>query len=264
VYYHASSDADAARSFPLGGRVAAGLDARADFVFVSPGYIAATPVAGGQAAFGVAGVFGALNVDTTATLQGPRGNVFSTGLSDERQGFGDLYPTASLRWSSGHHNGMVYTMGGVPVGAYDADRLANLGTNHWSLDGGGGYTYLDPANGREFSAVLGFTYNWENPDTDYQNGVDAHLDWAASQFLSESTHVGVVGYLYQQVTGDSGAGAVLGDFKSQVAGIGPQVGHFFAFGGKKAYFNLKGIYEFDAENRPSGWNTWVTVSIPLQ
>jgi hypothetical protein len=35
--------------------------------------------------------------------------------------------------------------------------------------------HLDLKKGREFSAVLGFTHNWENKDTDYQNGTDAHV-----------------------------------------------------------------------------------------
>ena len=126
-----------------------------------------------------------------------------------------------------------------------------------------GYTYLDPKKGHEFSAVLGFTHNWENNDTDYKNGTSAHLDWAASQFFSEQFHAGLVGYFYKQVSGDSGAGAVLGDFKSRVYAVGPQVGYFFPVGKQKWYVNLKGYYEFDAKNRPEGWNAWVTLAIPL-
>ena len=83
----------------------------------------------------------------------------------------DLYPQATLRWNNGVHNFIAYTMAGIPVGAYEADRLANVGTNHWAVDAGGGYTYLNQKTGLEFSAVLGFTYNFENPDTDYQNGI---------------------------------------------------------------------------------------------
>ena len=104
---------------------------------------------------------------------------------------------------------------------------------------------------------------FENPDTNYQSGVSSHLDWAASQFLSEQIHAGLVGYFYQQLTGDSGAGAVLRDFKSRVYAAGPQVGYFFPVGARKWYFNAKGYYEFDASNRPEGWNTWVTLAIPL-
>ena len=37
--------------------------------------------------------------------------------------------------------------------------------------------------GYEFSAVAGMTYNLRNTTTDYQNGIDAHIDWGASRFL---------------------------------------------------------------------------------
>jgi hypothetical protein len=152
---------------------------------------------------------------------------------------------------------------GIPVGSYKTGRLANIGINHWAVDIGGGYTYFNPETGREFSATAGFTYNFENEDTNYQNGIDAHLDWGASQFMSEQLHVGLAGYFYYQLTGDSGSGALLGDFKSRVNGIGPQVGYIFNIGDKQAYLNLKGYWEFNAKNRPEGWNTWLTLSVPL-
>ena len=38
------------------------------------------------------------------------------------------------------------------------------------------------------------------------------------------------------------------------AGIGPQFGYFFPAGRMQGYVNLKGYYEFAAENRPEGWN----------
>ena len=107
----------------------------------------------------------------------------------------------------------------------------------------------------------GFTYNFENPDTDYKNGVDLHLDWAASQFLSKQVAIGLVGYAYQQVSGDSGAGARLGDFKSRVFGIGPQLSYIIPLGEPQGYLNLKGYKEFDAENRAEGWNVWLTFAI---
>ena len=161
-----------------------------------------------------------MKVGVDGTLTGPGGGVVSGRESDSLTSVGDLYPTASLKWNDGNHNWMAYTMAGVPVGCYSAGRLANLGTNHWSLDAGGGYTYLDPKKGHEFSAVLGFTHSWKNDDTNYKNGTSGHLDWAASQFFSEQLHVGIVGYFYKQLSGDSGSGAVLGDFKSKVSGIG--------------------------------------------
>jgi hypothetical protein len=82
------------------------------------------------------------------------------------------------------------------------------------VDSGFGYTYLNPQTGHELSAVAGFSYSGMNDALQYHNGIDFHLDWAISQFVSKSVHVGLTGYVYQQVTGDSGAGAKLGDSRA--------------------------------------------------
>jgi len=263
IYYHADADANRSKLFTIGGQVAAGVKAQTDLLMAAPTYVFSSPVAGAQASVGVTAFLGRADVSTDATLSGPGGGTLSRNQNDTRTGVGDLYPAASLKWNSGAHNFLAYTMAGVPVGAYDQGRLANLGTNHWSLDVGGGYTYFDPVKGHEASAVVGFTHNWRNPDTDYKNGVDGHLDWAASQFLSEQFHIGLVGYVYRQLTGDSGSGAVLGDFKSQVSAVGPQAGYFLKVGDQQWYLNLKGYREFDAKHRLEGWNMWLTLAIPL-
>jgi hypothetical protein len=182
-------------------------------------------------------------------------------IGDSLVGVGDLYPMATLRWNAGVNNFMTYVAGDIPVGAYDPNRLANIGIGHGAIDGGGGYTYFNPMTGHEFSAVAGLTYNFRNPDTQYQSGVDFHVDWAASQFLSKQLFVGVVGYYYDQLTSDSGALPILNGFKSRVGGIGPQIGYIFPVGNMQGYINLKGYGEFDAANRPSGWNTWLTFAI---
>ncbi|MCC6198323.1 MAG: transporter [Burkholderiales bacterium] len=263
AYYHTSVDAGAAKQFIAGGQLVAGMDASADLAFFIPTYTFREPVAGGQASLGMAWAAGRMRVTADATATGPGGGQVGRSRTDQVTGGSDLYPLGTLKWQDGVNNWMVYTMAGVPVGAYRKGRLANIGVNHWSIDAGGGYTYLDPKKGHELSAVAGLTYNFENEDTDYQNGIDGHVDWAASQFLNEQLHVGVVGYFFYQLTGDSGSGAVLGDFKSRVNAIGPQVGYFFAVGREKGYFNLKGFWEFDAKNRPEGWNLWLTAAIPL-
>lgn len=76
-------------------------------------------------------------------LPGRGGSTLSGFRSDEIFGFGDLYPTSSLRWEKDVHNFMVYATTGIPVGAYQPTRLATLGLGHWAVDGGVGYTYLD-------------------------------------------------------------------------------------------------------------------------
>jgi hypothetical protein len=88
-----------------------------------------------------------------------------------------------------------------------------------------------------------------------------HFDWGVSQFLSKQVMAGLVGYVYKEIGCDSGSGDRVGCFQSQVIGIGPQIGFLFPVGDMQGYLNLKAYGEFAAENRPFGWNTWITFSI---
>jgi hypothetical protein len=199
-------------------------------------------------------------VGVSAVLTGPGGNTLSGAREDSVSGFGDLYPTATLKWNKGTNNFMTYLTGDIPVGDYERRRFANLGLGHSAIDGGVGYTYFDPKSGHEFSAVAGLTYNFINPSTDYQSGVDFHLDWGASQFFSKQFFAGAVGYVYQQVTGDSGPGDRLGSFESRVIGMGPQVGFIVPSQDFQTFIGLKAYFEFENQNRPDGWNAWLTLS----
>jgi outer membrane putative beta-barrel porin/alpha-amylase len=180
-------------------------------------------------------------------------------------GFGDLYPQATPRWNRGVDNYMLYVTGDIPVGLYNSSDLANIGIGHGAIDAGGAYTYFNPQTGREFSVTTGMTYNFINPSTQYQNGIDAHLDWGASQFLTKQFQIGAVGYVYQQLTCDSGSGDKVGCFESRVLGIGPQVGFIFPmetpFGIKQAYLNIRAYAEFDHQNRAQGGDLWVSLTI---
>ena len=251
VYYHPSVTSGAGKTFLQGGRFEAGLAGRGNLVFGGPTWIFATPVLGGQASVSLLGVGGQSWASVDATLTGPRGNEISGSRSQALTSLGDLIPQGTLKWNQGVNNFMVYGMGDIPVGDYESSRLANIGLSHGAIDGGAGYTYLNPANGFEFSAVVGMTYNFVNPSTQYQSGIDAHLDTAASYFLTKQLNVGLVGYYFQQISGDHGSGAQLGGFKSRVAGIGPQLNYFFPVGDKIAgYVNVKAYREFAAEIGP--------------
>ena len=261
LYIHTSVAASAGRDIILNGRIVAGLNGSANLGAFGPTYTFETPVLGGQAALSLLGVGGRSNAAISATLTGPRGNTISGNLSDSDAGFGDLLPQGSLKWNLGVHNLMTYVTGDIPVGKYEATRLANLGLGHGAIDGGGGYTYFDPSTGHEFSAATGFTYNFTNQALNYQNGIDFHLDWGASQFLSKEMFAGAVGYFFNQVTGDSGPGATLGSFQSRVVGIGPQIGYLVPIGDVQGFIGLKGYKEFGSQDRAPGWNFWLTFSI---
>lgn len=266
-YYQGSAGGD--ESFARGTNLESDVEAKAPLLFLTPSWAPATKILGGQPSFSLTAVGGYEDVSADVTFL-PAGNTVKQ--DDSLWAFGDLYPMINLSWNSGSNNFMVYLTGDIPVGNYDPDRLANVGLGHGAIDAGGAYTYLNEKTGLEFSATLGFTYNFENPDTDYTSGVDSHLDWAVSQFLNEHMHVGIVGYVYQQLTPDdyptSGLvgqlrEAALGDNISSVAGVGPEIGYLFKMADKQAYANLRGYYEFWAQNRTQGFAVFLNVQIPL-
>ncbi|MEA3419364.1 MAG: transporter [Campylobacterota bacterium] len=261
IYYHNSSDSE--KTFTRGLNLTAGLDVSQDLLLLSPTYVFNDPLWGGQASVSLTALYGRVGVNVSAVLSDSQGHTISGSQSDTLTAFGDLYPAASLKWNEGVHSYMVYTMFGVPVGSYDKNELSNIGSNHWAADFGGGYTYLDMKTGYEFSLTAGLTYNFENRDTNYQNGIDGHIDWGASRFLSETLNVGLAGYFFYQLSGDSGEGAILGDFKSRVNAVGPQLTYFFPVGKTQGVLSVKSYWEFGAEHRTEGWNSWVIVSIPL-
>jgi hypothetical protein len=281
IYWHDSVSAGAnvarAREFQIGnvpvnftGNVSATVNANVDLGLLIGTYTFATPVLGAQVSVALLASYGSNSASLAGslmgTLTGPGGGTSSFSrfdtINSDIIAFGDLIPFYQMKWNAGVNNFMTYVTGDMPAGAYQSTRLANLGIGHWAIDAGFGYTYFDQQAGREASAVLGFTYNFINPSTQYQSGVDMHLDWGVSQFLTKQWQVGLVGYLYQEIGCDSGSGDHVGCFQSRVVGVGPQVGYIFPVGDKlQGYLNLKAYGEFANENRPAGWNLWLTFNL---
>jgi hypothetical protein len=240
------------------------LSGRADLVTLAPSYTFEMPGLGGQLLLGLSGQYGRSATSIAGTLTATAGPVVvmrSGMLEDSLTSYGDLAPIAALLWNHGVNNYLVYVTGNIPVGDYSPLRLANIGLGHGSIDAGGAYTYLNAATANEFSGVAGFTYNSENPDTQYRSGIDFHFDWGASHFLTKQLFVGIAGYAYQQITDDSGQNPVLGGFRSRVFGVGPQVGYNFPVGDLQGSLSLRAFGEFEASNRAQGWNTWLTFTI---
>ena len=267
--YFYTGEAGGDENLEIGGLVTAALDADFLGLFLAPTSVPETPVAGGRLALTMMGLVADSEASANVTFDRLPIDIQRT---DEVLGFGDLYPAAAISWNAGVHNYKVYATGDIPVGDYDPSRLANIGIGHGAIDGGGAYTYLNPETGHELSATLGFTYNLENTETDYQNGIDMHLDWGASQFLSKTTMVGVAGYLYYQLTDDEYPTdtplgqvreRVIGGNRSKVASIGPQFAHTFDLGGTPVYTTARGYFEFWAENRVQGGSVFLQAVIPL-
>ena len=258
--YVYSGSADKSKTFQHGQSVNAGLNTRESLALIQLGYVGEEKILGGQPYIGFG--WGPGTNTTSASVSVTHPNI-ELNRSNTLSGGTDIYPLASLTWNQGNNNYKTYITGDIPVGAYSPTSLSSVGIGHAAVDAGGGYTYLNAATGLEFSGVLGATYNWMNNQTNYQNGIDSHLDWSVSQFLSPQWQVGIAGYIYYQLTADSGSGDKVGAFKSRVAAVGPQVGYVFNIDSKQAYINLRAYKEFWAQNRVQGYASIATISIPL-
>lgn len=259
--YVYSGNGDKSKVYQAGRSVNAGLSTRESIVLFQLGYSAEEKILGGQPYIGIGWGPGANTSSAIASVYANRTVEFNR--SNSVVGTQDLYPLASLSWNKGSNNFMTYLTGDIPVGTYNPASLATIGLGHAAIDTGGGYTYLNTNTGLEFSGVLGATYNWMNNQTNYQSGIDSHLDWAVSQFLSANWQAGIAGYVYYQLTADSGSGDKVGSFKSQISAIGPQVGYLFTVDKRQAYINLRAYKEFWAQHRVEGYAAIATISIPL-
>ncbi|MBT3143649.1 MULTISPECIES: SphA family protein [Roseobacteraceae] len=173
--------------------------------------------------------------------------------SQDEFAFGDMgIIPASFYWSSGNFHSNLYGLIIAPTGEYDTGNLVNIGRNYWSLDLVAAMTWFNPDSGTEFSVVPGLMFNTENPDTNYRTGTEFHMDFMFNQFLSEDLALGIHGYAYKQLTGDSGSGALLGDFKGEALGIGPAISWIPKSAGGSIALSASWVHDVHSKNRLSG------------
>jgi hypothetical protein len=147
----------------------------------------------------------------------------------------------------------------APTGDYEVGRLANTGKNFWTFEPTLGLMYFGVNNGIEASLFLGADFNTENEDTAYQSGTQVHVDGTLAQhfpLFGGLAGLGVNGFWYEQVTGDSGSGAAFGDFKARTAGLGPVLSHVFKIGKVDMIAEAKWLHEFETKKRLEGDTVW--------
>ncbi|NEV64334.1 SphA family protein [Thiorhodococcus minor] len=232
----------------IDGQLTLGIDLDLFLNLTSLTYTFETPILGGRYTLGVAIPFG--DAELNGALVGPRGG--SIGFSDDSFDLSDiaLIPV-QMNWSSGLWSFKLWESIVAPTGGYDTSGsdLANLGRNYWSFDTLAAATWFNPDSGTEVSIAPGVMVNTENSATNYKTGTEFHVDFVANQFVSERFAIGLRGYYYKQLTGDSGAGATLGDFKSESFGMGPGFVWIPEVGGGRLTVLGKWMHDFSAENR---------------
>jgi hypothetical protein len=167
----------------------------------------------------------------------------------------------SMYWQIGSVHLSVSEAITIPVGSYDLAEDFSASLNYWSFDTSFSLTWLDDTKGNELSATVGYIFNTRNPATDYLTGQEFHLDYMLNHFFSDSFALGLHGFYYRQITGDSGSGAVLGDFKGEAAGIGPAVLWARNFGNVDLEVSAKWLHEYHAKRRLKGENIYLNIAI---
>jgi hypothetical protein len=205
--------------------------------------------------------YGWKEADVTATLEVPDGPAITGSRSFDGSHFGDPALGAGLGWGQGPWFASANVLVNIPAGPYDEGDPTNISFHRWAADLTGAYTYLWDG-GWQGNLALGLTVNGENPATDYRTGNELHAEAALAKTFGGWT-VGLAGYQYRQVTGDSGDGAVLGGFKGRTTALGPTVGSTGALGRQPVVLGASWFHEFDVENRVPGDALFLNLTLPL-
>ena len=246
---------------PLGGNLATGVKATAYIDTVGMVYESPVRLLGGNYAAGLAIPFGSLTVKGDVTHSGPLGTSRGGQTSDTSSGLADMtiYPFM-LGWTNGPDLKYDVRLGVyAPSGEYQQGSLANLGKNYWSFEPGLSFSLLSSKIGTEVSLFGGCDFNTKNDATDYPTGTQFHLDATVAQHLplfGGFIGVGANAFYYQQITGDSGSGAVLGDFEGRTVGVGPILSYVHNIRKTSLVAELKWLPELDAQNRMKGDWIW--------
>lgn len=252
--YIYSGSAGGAIQLPLGGQLVAGVDASVVLELPTSLWVTPIEIFGGKLAFSATVPVGSMDIDATL---GP------LAVSDGVFTIGDPVVAAFVGWNADNFHWQAGVAVNTPIGDYQKGEIANIAFNRWAADLFATGTWLDPTVGLDLSGAVGVTFNGENPATNYQTGTEFHLEGAITQNFSPQFSLGAIGYYYNQLSGDSGAGAVLGSFKGEVAAIGVTMGFNFKLGMLPVSTRFKYFHELHAKNRLKGDAGFITVSIPL-
>ena len=259
--YFYSGDTSISKSLPtVGGELALGLDADVFLALASVLHVPGQEVLNGRLAYGV--VVPVVHQDLTANATLDLGGVVIGGSeNDKATAIGDPLLTAILGWSEGNLHTTLNMLLNIPIGDYNEGELTNAGFNRWAFDATVVLTYLNPETGFELTVAPGVTFNGKNRDTDYRSGNEFHLEFAAMQHLSEKYAIGINGYYYDQITGDSGSAT--DDFKGRVTALGPALNFNFSLGNLPVFGKAKYLREFNVKNRLEGNAAFLQFAIPL-
>ena len=180
-----------------------------------------------------------------ASASGARG---TTSSETSGGGWGDMSMQFQLGWDGESFSHTIYLLGVIPTGRYSTGFYPIIGLNRPSLDLGWAFTYFDKNSKLQFNGGVGFMTSMENDATQYQTGNEFHAEWAIGYKFDNGLLLGVVGYDYRQLTGDSGPGAVLGPFESLGDAVGPGLSYSTLIGELPVVINVRDYEQYNWKN----------------
>ncbi|MHB8069594.1 MAG: SphA family protein [Desulfobaccales bacterium] len=261
-----------ARIMPFSGRVEVDLRSRLITDMVAGSYVTPLKILGANYAVGliwssVTNSFlkGTLSFDTRfPNLNRFLDQRFGGSEAGSYTGVSDLVITpVSLGWHLGQFHIMAFGNWYAPVGSYNAERRLNTGLNRWALEPNVAVTWLQPQYGQEVSLSLGYTVNVKNPATQYTTGQELHLEYYLGQHLPLGFAAGLTGYIYNQMTADTGTGATLGAFHGQTIALGPCLSFNGKIGSHAIGVSARYYNELKVHNRFDGQACYLTLSLGL-
>jgi len=203
-----------------------------------------TKVLDGQIGFLVSVPVSHINLEASGT--GPLGNTITDRT--EGWGLGDTILQAQLGWDSGEFSHTFHILGVLPTGRYQPGFYPLTGFNRPSLDVGWSFTYSEKNSKLQFNGAIGFMTSLENEATQYQTGDEFHAEWAVGYKFDNGLILGVAGYDYRQITGDSGSGAKLGSFIGTEDAVGPALSYSTLIGKKPVTISVRDYEQYNWKN----------------
>jgi hypothetical protein len=261
-YYNGSAGRD--RQLEFGGRVAANLSATTNAEMLGAAYTTPYGILGGKFAVGV--IVPYIWADVTGSISGRLGPLGRTvSREDTANGIGDIALMPFwLNWTSGDFKWGVLLDVYAPSGEYNTGTLANVGLNYWTFEPVAQFSWISKKIGLEISTNVGFDFNTENEATNYQSGDVFHIDTTIAEHLPLFGHgiigIGANAFYWKQFTGDSGLGARLGTFETEMSGIGPVLSYISPpICGHTLVAEVKWLPQIDTSRTLNGDYIWFKV-----
>jgi hypothetical protein len=270
TFYFYHGEVGGTATLPFGLLLASGIDASIYFASINLAYTFSPTILGAHYTAAISIPYIWVEAEAKISINSPLlartiGQQTKT-VRDSANGITDMaFCPVALNWTFGdlqiNPQFTVY----APTGSYNKSQLANAGQNHWMFDNVLGLSYLNHKTGTELTVFGGFAVATENQATHYLNGDIFHLEATLEQFLPLSKQdligIGPNFFYFQQVTGDSGSGAVLGDLKGTDMGVGPVVTLIHTSSKYVYSVQAKWLPELETRNRLRGNGVWVSAGL---